>query len=118
MTTSQQETLFAELKMELAVTDSADLKAGAGALPRNTLQSPLMDEPPWSYSSFGEWYEVFKATAGKLNPKLKQNSDGGSLIDFMDHARLHKLYADKVEPEFSGSQFAKQYDYLTSEYKT
>jgi hypothetical protein len=118
MTTTQQEKLFAELKMALAVTDSADLKAGAGALPRNTLQSPLADEPPWNYSNFGEWYEVFKATAGKLNPKLKQNSDGGSLIDFMDHARLHQSYADKVEPELLGSQFAKQYDYLAFGHKT
>lgn len=73
----------------------------------------ITDEPPWTYSAFGEWYEVFKTTAGKVNPQLAQSSDGVSFIDFMDDTELRRAYAEKRDPKSLARQFAKEFDFST-----
>lgn len=73
----------------------------------------ITDEPPCIYSTFGEWYEVFKTAAGKMNPQLAQSSDGASLIDFMDDTDLRRAYAEKSDPRSLARQFAKEFDFST-----
>lgn len=72
-------------------------------------------EPAWNYSSFEDWYVVFKRAAGQANSQLSVDADGGSMLDFMDHTPLKRAFRDKVEPKSLARDFAKQYDFSTFE---
>ena len=69
--------------------------------------------PACNYSSFEDWYVVFKRAAGQANSQLSVDADGGSMLDFMDHTPLKRAFRDKVEPNSLAREFAKQYDFST-----
>lgn len=61
-------------------------------------------------ATFDEWLRRFKWQASKKSPYLPLSEDGGSLIDFMDHAPLKRAFEDRVSPEKLGNQFAESFD--------
>ena len=63
------------------------------------------------YSSFEEWYIVFKKSAAKANNELSLNHDGSSLIDFMDKTPLKRAFRDGINPASLGIEFASQFDF-------
>jgi len=65
------------------------------------------------YSSWEDWFEVFKVAAGKENSQLEPNEDGNSLIDFMEHEPLQRAYRDGVDPKSLARDFAAQFDITT-----
>lgn len=83
------------------------------SLSRKEGMRDFQSESPWNYSSFEDWYVVFKHSAGEANPQLSVGWDGGSMLDFMDHTPLKRAFRDKVEPKFLGKEFAMQYDVST-----
>jgi hypothetical protein len=60
--------------------------------------------------SFDTWLQKFKAAAAEANPQLKPDQFGGSLIDFMDNAPLHRAYKDNVDPNYLGREFGRTFD--------
>jgi len=83
------------------------------SLSRKDASHDSQSEHPWNYSSFEDWYAVFKRAAGQANPQLSVDADGGCMLDFMDHTPLKRAFRDKVEPKSLARDFAKQYDFST-----
>jgi hypothetical protein len=76
---------------------------------RDSQRQPQASRTRTSYASFESWYAEFKTIAGKTNPQLAQ-SDGKSLLDFMDHEPLRRAYRDGVSPATVAVPFAKSFD--------
>jgi len=57
-----------------------------------------------------EWLTEFKKEAGAINPQLKVDEKGMSLIDFMEHEQLQRAYRDGVNPKSVAADFADQFD--------
>jgi hypothetical protein len=68
-------------------------------------------ETHYNYDVFEDWYEMFKRTAGEVNIQLKQNDEGWSLIDVMEHEPLKRAFRDGVAPESLARDFAQQFDF-------
>ena len=60
-----------------------------------------------------EWLTEFKEEAGVINPQLKPDEKGSSLIDFMEHEPLQRAHRDGVQPRPLAADFAAQFDITT-----
>lgn len=60
-----------------------------------------------------EWLMEFKEEAGAINPQLKPDEKGSSLIDFMEHEPLQRAHRDGVNPKSLAADFAAQFDITT-----
>jgi hypothetical protein len=70
--------------------------------------------PIEAYETFESWYEIFCKSAATVNAQLMRNDkDGSSLIDFMDHNPLKQAFEDGVDPIELGRDFAKEFDITT-----
>jgi len=71
--------------------------------------STVQDE----HEGFKVWLKAFKARCATINQQLSINTDGSSMIDFMDQEPLVHAYEDGVPPEKLADQFAPTYDVNT-----
>jgi hypothetical protein len=60
--------------------------------------------------TFKEWMIKFKSRCGELNPSLRVNGDGSSIIDFLDNSPLKRAYIDGVDPFDLATSFASNFD--------
>lgn len=78
-------------------------------------ESPIADEVDsiigsTKYATWEEWFQVFKVEAGKLNPQLKVDEEGNSLIDLMEDEPLKRAFLDGADPKALAKEFAGQFD--------
>lgn len=60
--------------------------------------------------SWEEWLHTFKLEAGKNNPQLELDEEGGSLIDLMEQEPLQRAHQDGIDPRSLARQFAEDFD--------
>jgi hypothetical protein len=60
-----------------------------------------------------EWLKEFKNESGLINPQLKVDENGGSIVDFIEHEPLQRAHKDGVNPKVLAAEFASQFDIST-----
>jgi len=77
----------------------------------NPSESKLINKHVISDSFTWElWFQEFKTSAGRANPKLKPNESGESPVDFMEQEPLKLAFRDGVDPDQLGKDFGAQWD--------
>lgn len=63
----------------------------------------------FNYKSYDEWYSVFKKATATVNNGLSE-VNGLHLVDLMDQEPLRRAFRDKVDPEYLGEEFGRNFD--------
>ncbi len=66
------------------------------------------------YNTFEEWDRDYREAAALANDSLKplDETNGKSLIDFLEEEPVRKAYADKLDPKALGKKFGETFDPL------
>jgi len=56
------------------------------------------------------WFEAYKLEAGRVNPVLRANDEGFSIIDVMEEEPLREAFHDREDPVRLGRSFGQSFD--------